>query len=67
MHQNPKEAGMVKNLVDWPYSSYLDYIGIRNGTLCNKEFLFSITGITMEDIQNRTSNDLSVSIKEKFY
>jgi len=36
IHQNPLKAGLVLELEDWPYSSYLDYAGLRGGTLCNK-------------------------------
>jgi len=39
IHQNPLVAGLVKNLEDWPYSSYLDYIGKRNGNLCSKDII----------------------------
>ena len=36
IHQNAMKAGIVDKLEDWPYSSFLDYIGKRNGTLCNQ-------------------------------
>lgn len=36
IHQNPAVAGIVENLEDHPYSSYLDYIGKRDGSLCVK-------------------------------
>jgi REP element-mobilizing transposase RayT len=37
IHQNPYRAGLVKKIEDWRFSSYRDYAGLRNGTLCNKE------------------------------
>lgn len=37
IHANPKKASLVKNNVDWEYSSAKDYAGLRNGTLCNLE------------------------------
>jgi REP element-mobilizing transposase RayT len=37
IHQNPLKAGLVKRLEEWRYSSYLEYAGLRNGTLCNKD------------------------------
>ena len=43
-HQNPWKAGLVKKMEDWPYSSFLDYSGLRNGKLCNKELLMELTG-----------------------
>jgi hypothetical protein len=31
IHLNPVKAGLVRYPKDWTYSSYLDYIGERNG------------------------------------
>ena len=36
IHQNPWKAGLTGKPEDWEYSSFKDYAGIRNGTLCNK-------------------------------
>jgi putative transposase len=36
IHQNPVRAGIVVRREDWPYSSYRDYAGLRNGTLCDQ-------------------------------
>jgi len=36
IHQNPLQAQLVTDLTQWPFSSYLDYAALRNGTLCNK-------------------------------
>lgn len=41
IHQNPKVAGLVGDLKDYPWSSYLDYVGQRGGTLCNKEVVLN--------------------------
>jgi hypothetical protein len=27
---------------DWPYSSFKDYLGIRNGTICNKQLAYEL-------------------------
>jgi REP element-mobilizing transposase RayT len=35
IHANPLVAGLASNLVAYPYTSYLDFIGKRNGTLCD--------------------------------
>ncbi|MEJ0105335.1 MAG: transposase [Bacteroidota bacterium] len=37
IHQNPLRAGLVKKMEEWNYSSFKDYAGLRQGTLCNKE------------------------------
>ena len=36
IHENPVKAGLVKNEIDWEYSSAKDYYGSRNGNLVNK-------------------------------
>lgn len=36
IHQNPVKAGLVKDAVDWEFSSAMDYAGLRNGKLVNR-------------------------------
>jgi REP element-mobilizing transposase RayT len=36
IHQNQLRAGLVEKLEDWEFSSFKDYAGLRNGTICNK-------------------------------
>ena len=36
IHQNPVKARLVNFPDKWPFSSYIDYVGKRNGTLCNQ-------------------------------
>ncbi len=38
---NPKLHKITNNLKKYPWSSYLDYIGLRNGTLCNKDIILN--------------------------
>jgi hypothetical protein len=35
-------AGLVSDLKDFEWSSYVDYIGQRNGTLCDKDFILKM-------------------------
>jgi len=45
IHQNPWKAGLTPDTLEgWTFSSFLDYCGLRNGTLCNIPKLFDITG-----------------------
>ena len=37
IHQNPFVAKLATRLEDWEFSSFRDYAGIRDGTLCQKE------------------------------
>jgi putative transposase len=51
-HQNPWKAGLVKRMEDWPYSSFCDYAGFRNGQLCNKSLLIKLTGYDLQNFYN---------------
>ncbi len=41
IHANPKSSGLVQNLRQWPWSSFLDYVGLRNGKLPEKDLILS--------------------------
>ena len=41
IHQNPIRSKLVKKLDDWEFSSYRDYIGVREGKLPLKEEILS--------------------------
>ncbi len=47
IHQNPLTANLVTKMEDWEYSSFRDYCGHRNGSLCNKELAIKILGLNM--------------------
>lgn len=42
IHQNPIKANLVKKMEAWEYSSFLDYAGLRNGKLCNKDLAYTL-------------------------
>jgi putative transposase len=67
LNRNPLKAHLVSVLNDWPYSSYLDYAGLRSGTLCDKELFLSVTGLTVDDIIIQSGSDLSDDMIKKFY
>lgn len=39
IHQNPVKARLVKHPEDWEFSSYRDVVGLRNGTLINRDLI----------------------------
>ena len=39
IHLNPLTAGLVTKIEKWSWSSYLDYINMRSGTLSNKKLI----------------------------
>ena len=67
LHRNPRNSNLVKELSQWPYSSYLDYAGLRNGTLCDKELFFSLTGLITNDVISGGQNSFDDDYIKKFY
>jgi REP element-mobilizing transposase RayT len=41
IHLNPVRAGLIENPEEWEYSSYKDYIGIRNGNIPKQDLILS--------------------------
>ncbi len=39
IHANPVKDGLVEEIADWPYSNYLDWLGERNGSLVDRQFV----------------------------
>jgi len=39
IHLNPVRAGLVKQAENWEFSSYLDYLGIRTGSILNPKIV----------------------------
>ncbi|WP_316782892.1 transposase [Pedobacter frigiditerrae] len=67
IHQNPQNAGLVNSLKDWAYSSYLDYAGIRNGTLCNQELFYAFAGVDKEQFLIESENFVSEKLEKDLF
>lgn len=48
IHQNPLRAGLVRDPVQWIWSSYLDYAGLRAGTLCDQSAATEVLNLPAE-------------------
>lgn len=44
INANPVKDGIVKRLEDWPYSNYLEWVGLRDGTLVDRQFVQEVFG-----------------------
>jgi putative transposase len=64
-HQNPWKSGLVNRIENWPYSSFLDYSGLRSGTLCNKKLLMELTGYELANFYADSYNVLDDDIEDK--
>ena len=66
IHQNPMEAGLVKDLKNWEHSSFKDYTGFRNGTLCDKNIAEKYIDINPENILRESEQNFDFSELEKY-
>jgi putative transposase len=48
IHANPVKDGLAALPEDWEYSNYLEWLGLRDGTLVNHEFIKDTFGTTEE-------------------
>ena len=54
IHQNPVKAGLVRQLQDWEYSSYQDYVGIRENGFCNRLLAIELLGIAPQSFRHES-------------
>jgi hypothetical protein len=47
IHQNPYSAHIVDKMENWEFSSFADYAGKRNGTICNKKLAIELLDLNM--------------------
>lgn len=67
IHQNPLKAGLVDKMESWEFSSFQDYLGSRNGTICNQSLAFKLLGISKEDFYHESYQVISSEKIEKLY
>ena len=56
IHQNPMRSGLSEKAFEWKYSSYQDYIDLRNGNLPKKDVILSM--IRKEELIHFTENKI---------
>jgi len=54
IHQNPWKARLVKKPEDWEFSSFHDYTGQINETLCNKQLAYEIINFDQENFYEQS-------------
>lgn len=59
IHQNPLNACLVEKMEDWPYSSFPDYMGTRNGQLCRKELAYELIGVSKSSFHKESYQVIS--------
>lgn len=48
IHQNAFKAGLCNKMEEWEFSSFVDFLNLRAGSLCNKEMAISLLSLQME-------------------
>ncbi len=67
IHQNPFQAGLVKRMEDWIYSSFADYLKLRNGTLCDQELAFKLIGFNKENFATESYESIDEDLIPKIF
>ena len=49
---------LVKRLEEWRFSSFPDYAGLRNGTLCNQQLAAILIGFDKKNFVNESYQNL---------
>ncbi len=65
IHQNPVKAGMVKNDIDYEFSSAKDYAGLRNNKLTNKTVALEYVDFSNSDSLKSQGFTLSETLTPK--
>ena len=66
-HQNPMKAQLVQKLEDWHFSSFQDYAGLRNGTLCNRELALQLLDINPETFYQDSYDVLEQKLLDRIF
>ena len=68
IHQNPLAAGLITDAIEaWKYSSFQDYFGFRNGTLCNSAMMFDLTGYDKGQFLSDSYANIDIESIKRFY
>ena len=67
IHQNPMKAELVTRMENWIYSSFTDYVGLRNGTICNKELAFEIIGFDKDNFVKESYGVIDENLIQKIF
>lgn len=65
IHQNPLRAGLVSKLEDWEFSSFRDFAGLRNGTLCNQELAAKFCSYDIATFMNTSYSTIPDDVIKK--
>ena len=67
IHQNPFIAGLVTAIEHWKFSSFPDYAGFRNGSICNRDLAFEILGIDKNNFLKESHAMMDENLIKKIF
>jgi putative transposase len=67
IHQNPVLTGLVSKMEDWEFSSFRDFVGLRNGSLIRKDLAFDYIAFNKEDFYTQSQIILDETILKKLF
>ncbi len=67
VHQNPLKASLVKKMEDWKYSSFPDYLGLRNGTLCNSDLAYRLLDFKEDEFYETSYSVINEKLVDKLH
>lgn len=67
VHQNPMVAGLVSKMEDWEFSSFQDYTGMRNGTLCDKTLATQLLDLDLKTLYDESYQIISEEKQKEMY
>jgi putative transposase len=67
IHQNAWVANLVSQIQDWKYSSFKDYLGVRNGTLCNIDLGKKLVNYNPNSFLVNSCEPIKDDFKKNFY
>ncbi len=69
IHQNPWKSQLVDRMEEWPYSSYVDYARLRDGSLPTKQMTYKYLDIPENGMLFMEQSQVVISdeLVKKFY
>lgn len=67
IHQNPFRAGLTDQMEKWEFSSFKDYAGLRNGTLCNRDLAAKYCGYQLNSFIEQSYKLIDDNLGKHFF
>jgi putative transposase len=58
---------LVLSLENWSYSSFVDYAGLQNGTICDKELAFKSIGFDKNNFITESYKEIHENLIPKLF